>query len=185
MTRPKTDRSEHYTYEDYLTWDGPERWELIDGVPYLLASPTAEHQEISARLEHALQTHLRDGECRMYHAPMDLRFEEDLQTERFVQPDIFVMCGTYTRGASVTGVPRLIVEILSPSSVSNDLVRKLNLYQRAGVPEYWVVDPAVRTIHVYHHDGTFLRWIGEYAQGTHLPSVVFEGLQIEIRDVFA
>lgn len=186
MSKPKTDRTETYTYEDYLTWDGSERWELIDGVPYLMASPTAEHQEISLALEFALQTQMRDSECRLYHASMDLRFDETVFTKNTVQPDIFIMCGEYKRGVSVVGVPKLIIEILSPSTAAHDLIRKLHLYQRAGVQEYWVVNPEEKNINVYLHDGTILRWTEqEYKSSDKLSPSMFPDLVIDVSAIFA
>ncbi|GGJ01716.1 hypothetical protein GCM10010885_08650 [Alicyclobacillus cellulosilyticus] len=185
MPNPSRSRSETYTYADYLTWDGPERWELVDGVAYMLASPSAEHQEVAAALEFVIQSHLQGSDGRLYHAPMDLRFEDAETTSTVVQPDIFVMCGTYHRGTSIIGVPRLVVEVLSPSTAVHDLVRKLNLYQRVGVPEYWIVDPATKTALLYHRDeADHLVLAGEYEAGDTLWSREFAGLRVDLRRVF-
>ena len=66
MPSPKTDRSERYTYADYLTWNGGERWELMDGAPYLLASPIPEHQQTLVQLSAEFAMHLRGKGCRAY-----------------------------------------------------------------------------------------------------------------------
>ena len=184
MASPKTDRSERYTYADYLTWDGDERWELIDGVPYLMSSPSSGHQEVSAELEFALQTHLRGSDCRMYHAPMDLRFEADNDTEKVVQPDIFVMCGEYVRDSSIIGVPVLVIEILSPSTAKHDLLRKRNLYERVGVKEYWIVDTADQSVNVLLHDGERLLWTAEFKPGDTLSPSMFPDLLINVTSLF-
>ena len=186
MSRPKTDRSQTYTYEDYLTWDGPERWELIDGVPYLLASPTPEHQRIALRLGTEFELFLRSrNDCVPYIAPMDLTMEESRQTKRVVQPDLFVMCGAYGRDQRIVGVPVLVIEILSPTTAAHDLIRKFNLYQRVGVQEYWVVEPEPGIVNVYLHDGTTLRFTAEYKVGDALSPSMFPDLTIDVRTIFA
>ena len=184
MASPKTDRSERYTYADYLTWDGDERWELIDGVPYLMASPIPFHQEISMQLAVAISGHVREKGCRAYSAPIDLTFETDLTTSEVVQPDLLVMCGEYGRDKRIVGVPSLVVEILSPSTASHDFVRKMNLYQRVGVPEYWIIDPALKSVNVYRHDGVSLKWQSEHAAGDTLSPAMFPDLSINVSVLF-
>ena len=130
-----------YTYLDYTTWDGSERWELIEGVPHMMASPTPEHQHILGELFFQFRGSLRNGSCTPYIAPLDVTFEQSDLTNTVVQPDLFVMCGEYGHDKRIIGVPDLVVEILSPSTAADDLVRKMNLYQRVGVQEYWVIEP--------------------------------------------
>lgn len=173
-----------YTYADYVQWDETERWELIDGVPFMMASPTPEHQEILLRLASAFHTHLSGGPCTPYVAPLDLTFEEDERTTTVVQPDLFVMCGTYGRSIRIVGIPVLVTEILSPSTASIDFVRKMNLYQRVGVEEYWIVDPQLSAIYVYRHDGTRLAFSDEYGIHSTLSPVRFPDLSIEVRTLF-
>lgn len=186
VSKPKTDQTETYTYEDYLTWDGPERWELIDGVPYLLASPVPEHQQVAIQLGAEFAMYLRGKECRAFIAPMDLTFEENQQTNKVIQPDLFVMCGEYGSNKRITGIPALIVEILSPSTAKHDLIRKLNLYQKAGVKEYWVVDPEEKNINIYLHDGAVLRWTEqEYKPDDKLSPSMFPDLVIGVSVIFA
>ncbi|MCL6445288.1 MAG: Uma2 family endonuclease [Alicyclobacillus sp.] len=185
MPKPKRDRSETYTYKDYLTWDGPERWELIDGTPYMLASPTHEHQLVLGQLHIEIGQYLRDKDCDVYIAPMDLCFEESFDTKHVVQPDMFVMCGKYGRDKRIVGVPVLVIEVLSPSTAAQDLIRKLNLYQRVKVQEYWIVEPDEKIINVYLHDGTTLRWTAEYKPGDKLNPTMFSDLEIDVSVIFA
>ena len=184
MASPKTDRSERYTYADYLTWDGDERWELIDGVPYLMASPIPEHQEALVQLSIEIGGYLRGKGCRAYIAPMDLTFETDLTTPEVVQPDLFVMCGEYSRDKRIIGVPGLVVEILSPSTAKHDLLRKLNLYERVGVKEYWIVDTADQSVNVLLHDGERLLWTEEFKPGDTLSPSMFPDLSINVSILF-
>ncbi|ATY86028.1 Uma2 family endonuclease [Kyrpidia spormannii] len=184
MPRPNASGSGRYTYEDYQTWDGEERWELIDGVPYLLPSPSTEHQEILMQLSVEIGGYLRGKACRAFAAPMDLTFSPDSKTKDVVQPDLFVICDPAPPGPRVIGTPVWIIEILSPSTAANDLIRKMNLYQRAGVREYWIVDPMENRIHVYLHDGTVLRWQREYQPGDTLAPSMFSDLVIRVDQVF-
>ncbi|MCL6627366.1 Uma2 family endonuclease [Alicyclobacillus shizuokensis] len=185
MAKPAKDRSVHYTYEDYLTWDGPERWELVDGVPYMMASPTPVHQQIALQLATEFGLYLRGKECQAFIAPMDLCFEESMKTPHVVQPDLFVMCGEYGRERRIVGIPVLVVEILSPSTAANDTIRKLNLYQRMNVREYWIVEPDENIINVYLHDGSTLRWTAECKPGDTLSPTMFADLLIDVSTIFA
>ena len=145
-------KQEHYTYADYLLWEGPERYELIDGEAVMLSAPTTVHQLISAELMRQLTNYLEGKKCLAVAAPFDVRlFEregdrpEDVQT--VVQPDISIICDRDKldeRGCK--GAPDLVIEVLSPSTERHDRSVKFNLYERAGVREYWLVDPENRTI---------------------------------------
>lgn len=184
MSKPKMDQTETYTYEDYLTWDESERWELIDGVPYLMASPTPAHQLIIGELFFQFRGYLDDKSCTPYLSPLDLTFEENEETNTVVQPDLFVMCGEYGRDKRIVGIPVLVVEILSSSTAANDFVRKLNLYQRVGVQEYWIVSPDERVVNVYLHDGAALHWTAEYNPSDKLSPTMFPDLMIDLSAVF-
>ncbi len=185
MTQPDGHRNGTYSYLDYTTWDGPERWELIEGVPYMMASPTPEHQQILGELFFQFRGGLRDGSCTPYIAPLDVTFEHSDLTNTVVQPDLFVMCGDYIREKRIIGVPALVVEILSPSTAADDLVRKMNLYQRVGVQEYWVVEPDKKIINVYLREGNFLRWTTEHKPGDMVSSTISKELLIDVSAVFA
>ncbi|MCY0899374.1 MAG: Uma2 family endonuclease [Firmicutes bacterium] len=184
MLKPTTNRRQSYTYRDYVTWDGPERWELIAGIPYLMASPTPEHQRILGELFVLVHQALAGTACTPYMAPLDLTFDTDDRTDTVVQPDLFVMCGTWDREKRIVGVPSLVIEIISPTTATNDTIRKLNLYQRVGVPEYWIVEPDVQILNVYLHDGALLRWTADYHPGDQVRSTTFPNLLIPMDALF-
>ncbi len=184
VSKPTTNRTKTYTYADYLTWSGPERWEVIDGVPYLMASPTPEHQQILGELFFHLRQYLHGRLCTPYMAPLDLTFENNDLTTTVVQPDLFVMCGDYGHDQRIVGVPVLVIEIISPSTAANDTIRKLNLYQRVGVQEYWIVEPEAKILNVYLHDGSILRWTTEYHPGDMLSPSMFPELTIPMGTLF-
>ena len=135
-----------YTYRDYRTWDDADRWELLEGVPYLMASPTPAHQTVLLNMASVFHTVLQGRDCQPFVAPLDVTCETDDDTLTVVQPDVFIMYGTYDREQRIIGVPTLVVEILSPWTAANDTIRKLNLYQRWQVPEYWIVEPDLRLV---------------------------------------
>ena len=123
-----------------------DRLELIDGEVFVVPSPNEGHQTSSALLVHAFveQITLR-GRGRVYHAPFDLRLGDG----RVVQPDLLVIVpgdAVSVRPDGVYGRPSLVVEIVSPTSRVQDLRRKRALYADAGIPEYWLVDPALRSV---------------------------------------
>ncbi len=156
--QPALDTRHHYTYGDYLTWPDDVRYELIDGVAYLMApAPTLEHQDIAGEIYRQLANALEGKPCRPYIAPVDVRLpkgnEADEAVDTVVQPDVIVVCdqGKLDR-RGVRGAPDFVVEVLSPSTAFHDHKRKREVYERAGVKEYWLVDPVERTIHIYRID---------------------------------
>lgn len=152
MPLPKDDKK--YTYADYLTWTDNEKWELIDGVPYLLSAPSWQHQAISGELFRQFANYLQGNECQAFTAPFDLRLSDgekhDEETINVFQPDIVVICDkSKLKGTGYFGTPELIVEVSSSSSSRADRVLKFNKYEKAGVQEYWIVDPNGKYINVF------------------------------------
>lgn len=146
---------ERFTYGDYLTWDDDERWELIDGVPCNMSpAPKVRHQRILVELSRQVANYLVAKPCEVFVAPFDVRLpeaeESDDRVETVVQPDLSVICDPVKLDeAGCRGAPDLIVEILSPGTAHKDLKIKLDRYERAGVREYWIVDPAEQTVMVF------------------------------------
>lgn len=144
-----------YSFSDYLSWDESDRVELLDGELIMMAPPARIHQEISVELMRQLANFLEGKRCRVYHAPFAVRlFEQDGDTpedvKTVVEPDISVVCDPdKLDGRGCKGAPDMVMEILSPSTQRHDRLVKLDLYQRAGVREYWIVDPDSRTVQVF------------------------------------
>lgn len=145
-------QSRVYTEEDYYNLPEDTRAELIDGQIYYMSAPSRIHQEILGFIFKKISYYIdaNRGNCKVYPAPFAVKlFEEDDKT--VVEPDISVICDPNKltdRGCS--GAPDWIVEIVSPSTSSHDYIRKLNLYADAAVKEYWIIDPAKRSVYVYH-----------------------------------
>jgi len=191
-------KKKRYTYEDYCSWEYSGCLELIDGVPYIdgtayldglpnaMAPGASErHQTISGEIFSQLHTFLRGKPCKVLHTPFDVRLSVD-EGDTVVQPDILVVCdlSKLKGGKGVDGAPDLIIEILSPSSVKNDLVTKKRLYLQSGVREYWIIDPESRiaTTHILHELGYISRSYDEH--DTEVPVEVLDGCTINFAEVF-
>lgn len=179
-----------YTYADYLTWKFSEFVELIKGkVLRPMAGPGTYHQELSQRLEYAILTFLRKSPCRMFHAPFDVRLTRntsDTQITTVVQPDICVVCDlTKIDKRGCLGAPELIIEIVSPGNLKHDTKTKFDLYEEAGVLEYWVVFPGEKTVlaHQLDENGRY-QVAAEYAEPGPMPVAVLPGLAIEWSEIF-
>lgn len=143
-------RQGHYTVQDIRALPDEIRVELIDGVIYDMTAPRPIHQdtlfELALELRKCIET--SKSPCRVRVAPFDVRLLQD--DRNMFQPDIFITCDeSKNNGEYYDGAPEMTVEILSPSSRRKDYLVKSFSYQKAGVREYWIVDPVKRQIMVY------------------------------------
>ncbi len=182
----------NYTFADVLSWDEDERIEIISGKVFMMATPSRIHQKITGELFRQLANFLEGKQCEVYAAPFGVRlFEQDGDSEEnvdtVVEPDISVVCDRSKldkRGCK--GAPDMIVEVLSPSSLRHDRLVKLNLYQQAGVREYWIIDPENRAVQVFLQDGSgSLRICEEYGSQDVAKVNVLDGCFIELSKVFS
>ena len=176
----------YYTYEDYCSWDDDERLELIDGKIYVMSpAPLRIHQKIVMNLSAILFNFLKDKPCEVYSAPFDVRLNADTDDNTVVQPDIVVICDqSKLTDKGCVGVPDLIIEVLSPSSVVNDKVVKFKAYREAGVREYWVVDPENSLVLVNLLDRANYTTHPYYGDSACISVSVLEGCVIDLKDVF-
>jgi Uma2 family endonuclease len=174
------------TYEEYrLLPDDGNRYELIEGELFIVSpAPSTRHQTILTNLLVALATALhKPGLARVFPAPTDLV----LSATTAVQPDVIVIAGANTSiitPRAIEGVPDIAVEILSPSSLDRDRYIKKRLFQRAGVREYWVIDPEASSLIVYRLDQGTYGIRARYDRTSVLESPEFPALRIPLRDVF-
>ena len=189
------DFNKRYTYADYLTWDFGEVVELIKGKIFRMSpAPDTSHQWVSGSLFASITQHLKSKNCRAFSAPFDVRLplpenkRHDDKIDTVVQPDICVVCDLSKldrRGCN--GAPDWIIEILSRSTAKKDVNDKFELYQSAGVKEYWVVHPQEGTVIPYRLDDT-----GEYqpiqktpfVKGEAVPVGIFPHFEVSLEDVF-
>lgn len=183
-------QNKRLTYADLLSWPEEERCELYGGQVLDLASPSVRHQRAVGEIYAQLHDFLRKKPCQAFLAPMDLRlFEQDgdapEDVDTVLQPDLMVVCGKgQIDERGIRGAPSLVVEILSESTKQYDRVVKYSLYQKAGVPEYWLVDPERKTLQVYTLDeGKYHAGVA-YTAASSVPVGVLEGCAIDLRPVF-
>ncbi|HSR36639.1 MAG TPA: Uma2 family endonuclease [Desulfurivibrionaceae bacterium] len=136
-----------FTYAEYASWKDDQRWELIDGVPYnMTPAPRTQHQNLLGNLFREVSSYLKGKQCRSFIAPTDVVFDDF----NVVQPDLLVVCDrSKITEANIQGAPDLIVEILSPATSRKDRREKKALYERSGVQEYILVDPANEVVERY------------------------------------
>ncbi|MFW5972266.1 MAG: Uma2 family endonuclease [Bacillota bacterium] len=189
-TNPDIDRK--YTYGDYIEWTDDKRYELINGVVYMMVpAPAPIHQEVLGNINRYFSNYLADKECKVYFAPFDVRFpdvdegNEDITT--VVQPDLLVVCDKdKLDDKGCKGAPDLIVEVVSPGSGGRDRKIKRDLYEKYGVKEYWLVDYQEKTIEVYtqkKEDNEYGK-SDVYVEGDILTVGLFNDLEIEIDNIF-
>ncbi|MDR1637537.1 MAG: Uma2 family endonuclease [Treponema sp.] len=161
------------------------RFERIGGVEYAMRSPGYRHQIAVGRIFGQLDAQLSRYGCMPMVAPFDVYpFYDKGDGDTLVQPDIFTVCDrSKLLEYRYNGAPRFIIEILS-SNRSHDMVRKLNLYQKAGVAEYWMVDPEEKIVSVLELiEGAYV-YHGYTGEGE-VPIVSIPGCSVDFRKVFA
>lgn len=149
-----------YTYKDYILYDENERIEIIEGKIYNMnPAPSRIHQKLIMELSAEIRNYIKynNGSCEVYPAPFDviLKNEDEIieDSKNIVQPDISVICDkNKLTDKGCTGSPDMIVEVASPYNPNNDFIRKLNLYDKFKVKEYWIVNPMKNNILVYKLD---------------------------------
>ncbi|RKD24580.1 hypothetical protein BEP19_09390 [Ammoniphilus oxalaticus] len=187
VARPQP--NQRYTYADYLLWPDNERWELIDGIAYnMTPAPSTEHQRVLLRLTRKFADYFEDHSCEVFIAPFDVRLfpDQKKQDEHVVQPDLTVVCDSNKITATgCEGVPDFALGVLSPWTAKKDRGLKKQLYERAVIKEYWIVDPLNQTIETFllSEQGTYEAGPC-YGKGDVIDVPLFEGLVINLTAVF-
>jgi Uma2 family endonuclease len=151
------DLNKTYSYADYLTWQFQEKLELIKGRVFKMSpAPSTSHQRISGKLHGRLFNFLEPHPCNLFAAPFDVRLLDkkkstlDKEIYTVVQPDLCIICDeTKLDERGAIGAPDLVIEILSPGNSNKEMKYKFDLYEEAEVLEYWIVNPADKTVLIY------------------------------------
>ena len=191
MSAARNLHDDMYTYRRYCDeLDDGNRYEIIDGVPHLMAAPLIQHQRILGKIHGRLFNYLQGKRCEVFMSPVDVRlaiYEETIdEVINVVQPDVMVFCDPDKldeKGA--IAAPDIAIEILSPSSMQNDRYRKFNLYEKAGVKEYWIVDGANKVVEILVLDDGKLTLKDVLLTEDVIKSTVLEGLKVKVSDIFA
>ena len=182
---PPLKEKQLYTYEDYCNWEDGDRWELINGEAIVMSpAPLRLHQRTLLKLAGQFLDLSKNKAFEVNIAPFDVRLNADSHDDTIVQPDLVIVCdSTKLDDRGCKGVPDMIVEVLSPSSVKHDRFVKLHLYQKAGVCEYWIVDPDSKTVSVYILENG--KYIAAAYCGEDIVTVrILQGCKIALSDVF-
>lgn len=188
MPLPQENR---YSLADVLAWDEQDRAELIDGEIVMMAPPSRIHQGIVFEIARQLGNYLEGKKCKVYPAPFAVRlFEKDEErpesVDTMVEPDVTLICDPgKLDNIGCKGAPDLVIEVLSPSSQRHDRLTKYNLYQRAGVQEYWIVDPESRTVQVSSLENGRYKVAEIYTAADIAKVGVLDGCYIELSKVFS
>ena len=183
-------KQSHVTVEQfYKLRETTERLiEYVDGIVYMSPSPSTKHQRIAGRLHAQLFNILEGTDCEVFHAPFDVELtNEDIEGTKIVIPDLSVIFDkSGLNETRYVGVPAMIIEIISPSNQSHDLVFKLNLYMQYGVKEYWIVNPLLNTVQVYllEQENQYRQMDVAKEQGV-IRSVVLQDFEIDVEKLFA
>ena len=195
MKVKEPDLSGSYTYADYLTWQWDEMAELIKGKIYKMSpAPGSLHQIVSGEIFRQVANFLKGKRCQVFSAPFDVRLpsprknQTDKEITTVVQPDLCVVCDPSKIDArGCIGAPDWILEILSTHTSSKDLREKFDVYEEAGVKEYWVVHPQEQTILVYtlSANGKYQGMLKPYIRTDRVSSVTLPDLVIDFQEVFS
>lgn len=172
-----------YTEEDYYNLPEGVHAELVDGVFYDQASPSRIHQGILGELLSEIRNYIKSkgGSCKVYPVLFAVKLMENRNT--IVEPDITVICDrSKLTDRGCMGAPDWVIEIVSPGNSSHDYVRKLNLYEEAGVREYWIVDPKRESVFVYFFEESKFE-VKTYTFKDKVRANIYEDLEIDFNDI--
>lgn len=183
-------RNTYISFEEYLKLkeESDSILEYIDGIVYMSPSPSTKHQRISGRLNTKLMLFLEGTDCEVLQAPYDIELSrEGIEGKKIVIPDLSVICDkTGFTENNYIGVPTLIIEILSQSNQSHDLITKLNLYMQYGVKEYWIINPMkdAITLYVLNNESLYEQADVKVEIGT-IESVCLQDFKLDLEYIFA
>ena len=175
-------------YEEFLKMveNSDLRYEYIDGEVYLLSSPVYNHQVAVSKIQGIFFNWFKGKKCRPLTSPFDVTLFKGKENINVVQPDIIVICDTEKIDASgkYQGVPALTVEVLSRSTRTKDMLKKLDLYMQTGVKEYWLVDPDKKELSIFYFEKHDIEDNNTYTGDMVVKSKVFKGLEFRLADIF-
>ncbi|GAA4201208.1 Uma2 family endonuclease [Pedobacter jeongneungensis] len=187
----EVDFSAKYSYADYLRFEFEERLEIIKGYIFRMSpAPSRIHQGVLTNIFGPIYNILKGKPCHVYTAPFDVRLAKKTQKDKeiftVVQPDLVVICDQSKldkRGC--IGAPDIVVEILSPGNSKKELISKYEVYEEAGVKEYWIISP---------EDKTFFRYLlddqGKFqptkllTEGEKVTTPILPGFTLILEEVF-
>lgn len=131
--------------------------EKINGIVYNMSpSPSYQHGVVNGNIYRMIGSGLRGTLCLPFMENLDYKYNAQ-KSDDYIVPDIMIVCDRkHLKGGSYTGVPKFVVETLSPATALRDMTVKKDIYQNAGVGEYWIVSPRERAVQIYYlEDGEY------------------------------
>ena len=184
------DLNKVYTYADYYKWKFDERVELIKGKIFKMSpAPNRAHQEITGEIYHQLKGVLEKSPCRVYIAPFDVRLprksKDDKDIITVLQPDVCVVCNpAILDDRGCVGAPDLVIETLSPGNSRKEVQNKYDVYEEAGVKEYWIVDPLRQTLQINKlQDGHYVP-LRTMTAGAIVTTSILPGFSLDLEKLF-
>lgn len=180
-----------YTYDDYLKFANDEIAEIIDGEIFAMSpAPSRIHQELIMEISAEIRNYIKsnNGQCKVYPAPFDVVLidnnESIKDSKNIVQPDISVICDkNKLNDNGCVGSPDMIVEIVSKFNPGNDYVKKLYLYEKYKVKEYWIVNPMKKNILLYNLTENGYDEPDVYTFKDKIKVNIFNNLEIDFNDI--
>ncbi|HAE38223.1 MAG TPA: Uma2 family endonuclease [Candidatus Riflebacteria bacterium] len=187
--RGRRDSKQEFSYADYQKWPADKRFEIIDGVAYAMNAPLRIHQKLSGEFFRLFANYLKGKPCEIYAAPFDVRFEtgskQDNDIQTVVQPDLSVICDhSKLDDRGCLGAPDMIIEVLSPATMSYDNIKKRALYEKMGVKEFWLVHPTDCLVMAYHLKNGIYDKPEIFDRETGAKSALFADLKIDLNEIF-
>lgn len=176
-----------YTYADYLLWKIKERVELFKGRIFKMSpAPAFVHQAVSRNLTGILFTYFEGKKCQLMTAPFDVRLpDKNGEIYTVVQPDLCIICDEHKIDEKgCIGAPDLIIEILSPGNSKKEMKNKFQLYEEAGVLEYWIVHPIEKCVWIYILENDKFVQKDIIFDDEKLTSHIFPNIEIDAMRVF-
>ena len=170
-------------YDDYAGIPPDRnRYEILEGELYVTPAPSPLHQRVSKRLQRQLEAYFEvRGLGEVFNAPIDLI----LTHHDVVQPYLVVVAEPRQVSArGIEGAPLLVVEVLSPSTRTQDRTVKACRYAALGIPHYWLVDPEARRIECYRVDAGAYAVTREVEGDATLAPSDWPGLAIALADLW-
>lgn len=173
------------TYEDYVALTPPDsgNYELHQGKIIFMASPTPEHQDVSAELSARMRIFASTNKLgKVFSAPLDTAFSP---IDTF-QPDILFISKdrlSIIGDKKIEGAPDLVVEVLSESNIPKEMSYKKHIYESSGVQEYWLINLAKSTVTVYSNVAGELMPVGIFKKKETITSGVLTGFRIPVAEI--
>ena len=186
-TSAEKHRQGEYTVDYVMSLPEDVRVELIDGVIYDMAAPTYIHQGTAGHIYAKFLDFVtrNRGGCFPFISPIGVQLDRDDKT--YLEPDVIIICRKENddrmRERVLFGAPDFVLEVISPSSVRRDTVIKMNKYKKAGVREYWLLDPMAKMLHVYDFEHGNIVYM--YTFEDQVPVRIWDGrCEIDLKEMY-